>query len=266
MADAALMERMTAQTLPVPHGFFTRRGGLSRGPYASLNCSLSGQDDRDTVLENRARVARCLDVEPCRLLGLTQVHGDAVVTVTKAWAPGQGGLADAMVTARGDVALGIVTADCAPVLFAHPPTNIVGAAHAGWRGALLGILEATVAAMTVLGADPAGIIAVIGPCIAQASYEVGSDLRAAVLARSADDSRFFASGVREGHWQFDLSGYCAARLAAVGVGNVTVTGHDTLADEARFFSHRRRTLEAMRASPTGAMAPIGHQISVVRPA
>jgi YfiH family protein len=258
-----MAEALTADTLPVPHGFFTRRGGVSSGPYASLNCSLSSQDDRDAVLENRARVARFLDADPLRLLGLTQVHGTGVVTATTSWAPGQGEQADAIVTDRAELALGIVTADCAPVLFADADRRIVGAAHAGWRGAVAGVLEATIAAMAALGASPARITAAIGPCIAQASYEVGPDLRDAVLSRSAADAAFFVPGRREDRWQFDLSGYCTTRLVAAGVGRVIVTGYDTFAEEDRFFSHRRRTL----AQRDGAKAePIGHQISVIRAA
>jgi polyphenol oxidase len=169
-----MAEALTADLLPAPHGFFTRRGGVSEGPYASLNCSLSSQDDRAAVLENRARVARSLGTEPNRLLGLTQVHGIHVVTATEAWAAGQGEKADAMVTDRPGLALGIITADCAPVLFADAGGKIVGAAHAGWRGAVAGVLEATLAAMTALGASPDGITAAVGPCIAAESYEVGA--------------------------------------------------------------------------------------------
>jgi len=163
-----------------------------------------------------------------------------------------------MVTARVGVALGIVTADCAPVLLADADANIVGAAHGGWRGAVLGVLDATVAAMAALGASPGRITAAIGPCIGQESYEVAADLRDAVLARSAAGEGFFAPGQRADRWQFDLAGYCAARLRAAGVGHVIVTGVDTLSDEDRFFSHRRRTL--------AKAGPIGHQISVIRAA
>jgi hypothetical protein len=251
-----MAEALTAETMQVPHGFFTRRGGVSTGPFSSLNCSLSSPDDPGAVLENRALVARSLDVQPARLLGLTQVHGVRVITACAPWALGQGEKADAMVTDRPDLALGIVTADCAPVLFAGAGGTIVGAAHAGWRGAVAGVLEATVAAMVALGAVPDRITAAVGPCIGQASYEVGPDLRDAVLARSAADSVFFVPGRREARWQFDLAGYCAARLTAAGVGHVIVTGFDTLSDEARFFSHRRRTL--------ANAGPIGHQISVIR--
>lgn len=239
--------------LGAPHGFFTRRGGVSRGPYASLNCSVSSKDDPAAVAQNRARAAAVLGVAPEALLGLTQVHRAAVVRVSDAWAAGAGPEADAMVTDRPGIALGIITADCAPVLFADPIAGVIGAAHAGWRGALAGVLEATLAAMADLGAQQ--ITAAIGPCIGQESYEVGPDLRDAVLTHDASNDRFFATGRREGHWQFDLRGYCAARLAAAGA-SVTASDADTLADEARFFSHRRRTLNAG--------GPIGHQISAIR--
>jgi polyphenol oxidase len=260
-----MAEALTADMMPVPHGFFTRRGGVSTGAFSSLNCSLSSPDDPAAVLENRARVARTLETDPVRLLGLTQVHGTRVVTATTPWAPGQGEKADAMVTDRPGLALGIVTADCAPVLFADADRKIVGAAHAGWRGAVAGVLEATIAAMTVLGASPDRITAAVGPCIAQASYEVGPDLRDAVLARSADDAAFFAPGQRQDRWQFDLPGYCAARLTAAGAGRVIVTGFDTLAGEDRFFSYRRRTLAQARGETGANAGPIGHQISVIRP-
>ena len=239
--------------LPVRHGFFTREGGVSEGAFASLNCSLSGHDDRDRVLENRARVARILDAEPGALLGLTQVHGVAVAVVSAPWVSGP--RADALVTDRPGLALGIVTADCAPVLFADPAAGVVGAAHAGWRGAVAGVLEATVAAMVGLGAAAGRISAAVGPCIGQASYEVAADLRDAVLACDPLDASFFADGARPDRWQFDLAGYCAARLRAVGCGVVSVLGVDTRAEEARFFSHRRRTL--------AGGGPIGHQMSAI---
>jgi len=253
-----MAEALTADPIEVPHGFFTRRGGVSTGPYASLNCSLSSLDDRDAVLENRARVALRLGIDPIRLLGLTQVHGTRVVTVTEPWAAGEGQTADAMVTCQPGLGLGIVTADCAPVLFADADGRIVGAAHAGWRGAVAGVLEATIAAMTTLGTSPGRITAAVGPCIAQASYEVGPDLRDAVLAGSEAGAAFFVPGRQENRWQFDLPSYCAARLRGAGVGRVIVTGFDTLTEADRFFSHRRRTL--------ANAGPIGHQISVIRAA
>ncbi|HET6196297.1 MAG TPA: peptidoglycan editing factor PgeF [Acetobacteraceae bacterium] len=246
---------LTADSLRVPHGFFTRQGGVSGGPYASLNCSLSGGDDRDTVLENRARAARAIGAAPDRLVGLMQVHGADVVEVIAPWTPGNGPRADAMVTTRPDIALGVITADCAPVLLVDTAAGVAGAAHAGWRGAVAGVIEQTVVAMVRLGADPAAVVAAIGPCIAQRSYEVGADLRDAVLAQDRGNVRFFIDGRREARWQFDLAGYCAARLAAAGVRTISVLDVDTAADEAAFFSHRRRTL--------AGGGPIGHQISVI---
>jgi polyphenol oxidase len=177
-----------------------------------------------------------------------------VIHVTAPWAAGEGPRADAMVTDRSDIALGIITADCAPILFADVAAGVIGAAHAGWRGAVSGVLEATLGAMVELGARR--ITAVIGPCIHQASYEVGADLRDAVLARDAADARFFAAGRRDDRWQFDLPNYCAARLAEAGVAGIDWLGTDTLADDDRFFSYRRRTLNGG--------GPIGHQISAIR--
>jgi YfiH family protein len=248
-------EPLRSAVVAAPHGFFTRRGGVSDGPFTSLNCSLSGRDSREAVLENRARAAHAVGIGPDRLVGLTQVHGCAVVHVTAPWRPGAGPPADAMVTDRADIALGIVTADCAPILFADTQAGVVGAAHAGWRGAVAGVIEATIAAMKRLGAAPATTAAAIGPCIRQSSYEVGADLRDAVLALAPSHDAFFAAGAREARWQFDLPGYCAARLEAAGIGSIGLIDADTAADEARFFSHRRRTL-------TGG-GPIGHQISII---
>ncbi len=250
-----MTEPLTVAALPVRHGFFTRAGGVSSGPFASLNCSLSGLDDRALVMENRARAARSLGADPVSLVGLTQVHGAEAVRVTLPWRPGEGPRADAMVTDRPGLALGIVTADCAPVLFADHSAGIVGAAHAGWRGALAGVIEATLDAMIALGADRSRIAAAVGPCIGQDSYEVAADLRDAVLAGDTADATFFADGRRPDRWQFDLAGYCARRLRAAGIACAEVTGVDTLAEESRFFSHRRRTL--------AGGGPIGHQISVI---
>lgn len=237
------------------HGFFTRLGGVSTGPYASLNASLSGGDDRAAVMENRARVAAALGAQPEHLLGLTQIHSAEVVTVTEPWAAGEGPRADGLVTRVRGLALSVITADCGPILFADPAAGIVGAAHAGWRGAVAGILEATVEAMVALGAARGRIAAVVGPCIRQPSYEVAADLRDAVLAANAADAGFFAPG-RPERWQFDLAGYCAARLRGAGIGAVAVTGGDTAAEPDRFFSHRRRTL--------AGGGSIGHQISGIR--
>jgi YfiH family protein len=241
-------------SLPAPHGFFTRRGGVSAGRFASLNCSLSGRDDPDAVRENRARAAEALDLPPAALVGLTQVHGIEVARVADPWPEEARPKADAMVTDRPGLLLGIVTGDCAPVLFADAQAGVIGAAHAGWRGAVAGVLEATVAAMEDLGAARARIAAVVGPCIAQKSYEVGPDLRDAVIAHDASHGRFFAPGRREDRWQFDLPGYCLARLGSAGIASAWI-GRDTLAEEDDFFSHRRSTL--------AGGGPIGHQLSAI---
>ena len=248
-------EYLTHPAIAARHGFFTRRGGVSQGPYASLNASLSGGDDVTHVTANRALVAAALGVPATALLGLKQVHGTTVITVTEAWPAGQGPDADALVTNRPGLALGVITADCAPVLLHDRHAGVVGAVHAGWRGAAAGVLDAAVAAMAALGAIPAGITAVIGPCIAQGSYEVGPDLRHEILPTLAGASAFFQAGRPPDRFQFDLAGYCLARLRAAGIVTVDKLGVDTCADAERFFSHRRRTL--------GAGGPIGHQISAI---
>ncbi|HWA79072.1 MAG TPA: peptidoglycan editing factor PgeF [Acetobacteraceae bacterium] len=247
---------LTIAGLAAPHGFFTRQGGVSSGPYATLNCGLATGDVYEAVLENRSRAARAIGADPARLFVLKQVHGAEVMAVgASAWDPGAEPKADAMVSSRPGAVLGIVTADCAPVLLADAEAGVIGAAHAGWRGAVAGVLEATLAAMRSLGAMPARIRAAIGPAIHQPSYEVGPDLRDAVLGHDAGDERFFAPGRREDRWFFDLPGYCAARLTAAGLGSVTTLAADTAADAGRFFSHRRRTL--------AGGGPIGHQISLI---
>ena len=240
----------------LPHGFFTRIGGISTGPFASLNCSMTSGDLTESLRENRRRVAASMGVAPERLLGVTQVHGTAVATVAEPWRPGEGPRADAMVTDRPGVALGIITADCGPVLLADAARGVIGAAHAGWRGAVAGMLEAVVAAMEALGARRDAIAAVVGPCIGQASYEVGPELRQAIADAGivANPDKFFEQG-RDDRLHFDLAGYCVARLEACGLRTVAAVGCDTRADETRFFSHRRRTL--------AGGGPIGHQISVI---
>ncbi|AQS91790.1 hypothetical protein A0U94_13325 [Gluconobacter albidus] len=253
MSEAVL----TGSVLRVPHGFFTRLGGVSLAPYDSLNCSLSSQDDLANVTENRARVAQAIGVEPDHLLGLKQTHSDITVPVTaetSLWVAGAGEVGDALVTDRPEIGVSVITADCGPVLLSSEDGRIVGVAHAGWRGAAGGILESVVAQMVALGA--VGIRAVVGPCIAPASYEVGPDMRDAVLAYGAEGEIFFHSAPRAGHFLFDLPGYCGFRLEQAGVRTVQILGVDTLTDP-RFFSHRRRTL--------AGGGHIGHQISAIRP-
>ncbi|MFC7737795.1 peptidoglycan editing factor PgeF [Roseomonas sp. GCM10028921] len=248
-------EFLTAPALSgMPHGFFTRRGGVSTGRFASLNCSLSGQDDPEAVQENRVLAMQAMGVEPASLSGLFQVHGAEVVVAEAPIPHDHRPRADGIVTARPGVTLGIITADCGPVLFADPRAGVVGACHAGWRGALGGVLEATIAAMEGQGARRADITAVLGPCIRQPSYEVGADLRAELLASDPEGGRFLAPGRRKGHWQFDMAGLILARLRAAGVAAEALP-NNTLAEEGLFFSHRRRTLEGG--------GPIGHQLSAI---
>ena len=246
-------EFLTAAGIAPRHGFFTRNGGVSAGRFASLNASLSSQDSRDNVMQNRARIAQALGAAPDKLLGLTQVHSADVIVAREPWAAGEGAKADALVTNVPGLALGVITADCGPVLFADAEAGVIGAAHAGWRGAAMGVLEATVTAMRSLGATK--IAAVVGPCISQASYEVGQDMRDAVLAQDDAALAYFGVGVRDGHFQFDLAGYCLARLRLAGCVSAEALFVDTRDDEARFFSHRRRTLEGG--------GPIGHQLSAI---
>lgn len=248
-------EFLTHEALAARHGFFTRRGGISIGPYASLNANLSGGDDPAHVAENRARVAASLGVGAPNLLGLHQVHGTTVIAVETPWHAGQGPAADALVTNCPGLALGVITADCAPVLLHDAQAGVIGAVHAGWRGAVAGVLEAAITSMATLGAVPARMTAIVGPCIAQDSYEVGPELRDAVLPTLAGAAAFFRPGRPPDRQHFDLSGYCLARLRAAGIADAHALGMDTLADPERFFSHRRRTL--------AGGGPIGHQISAI---
>ncbi len=239
----------------VAHGFFTRRGGVSAGAFGTLNCSMNGRDDLALVRTNRALAMQAIGVDPAALFGLHQVHGRAVAVLEAGWAEDARPQADGLVTNRPGLALGIVTADCGPVLFADASAGVVGACHAGWRGAVLGVLEATVAAMCALGAEAGRISAVIGPCIHQQSYEVGPDMRAELLAQGPLGAGFLVPGQRAERWQFDLPGYCAARLGALGLRAVADVGVDTYAAPDRFFSYRR-------ATHAGEL-PIGHQLSAI---
>lgn len=223
----------------VAHGFFTRLGGISEGIYASLNCGPGSRDDANAVTENRARVARLLGVEPGNLVTVYQKHSNVAAVADKPWGKGKTPNADAVVTATPGVAIGILTADCAPVLLCDPQARVIGAAHAGWRGALSGIVEATVEAMAGLGADPARIRAAIGPAISQGAYEVGEDYKAQFLAEEPDSEAFFVIDEGSGEPHFDLPGYVAERLARAGVGETLDLGLCTYYDETRLFSYRR---------------------------
>jgi YfiH family protein len=236
---------LTAKPLDViahlRHGFFTREGGVSKGIYASLNCGYGSDDDKEAVRENRARVAQKLSVEPEKLLTVHQIHSPTVVEVTKLWTPGTAPQADAMVTAEPGIALGVLAADCAPVLFADKTARVVGAAHAGWKGALTGVMEATIEAMERLGADRGRIAAAIGPCISQEAYEVGAEFRARFLDDAAANEAWFVASEKPDHFMFDLPGYAESRLAAADIGAVAVLGDCTYRDQKRFFSYRRTT-------------------------
>jgi YfiH family protein len=222
------------------HGFFDRTGGVSTGIYASLNCGPGSGDAPANIMENRARVASALSGGASTpVLSCYQVHGDTVVTATQDWGTDRP-RADAVVTATPGLILGILTADCTPVLFEDADAGVIGAAHAGWQGALRGVTDATLAAMEALGARRHRIVAAIGPTIHQPSYEVGADFRDRFTGADADSDRFFAPGRDEEHVQFDLPAYVAARLAAAGVANVWNAGIDTNPSET-YFSYRRTT-------------------------
>lgn len=231
----------------VRHGFFTREGGVSTGIYGSRNCGFGSGDDPMLVTQNRDRCMDDLERVPEALVTPRQQHTSTVVVVERAFSVDQAPVADALVTNRPRIALGILTADCAPVLFADNEAGIIAAAHAGWRGALNGILDETIKAMVGLGATPKNIVAGIGPCIAQRSYEVGPEFPAPFLAETPDNQQFFATAAREGHFMFDLPGYIARRLALQGVGEIMPTPCDTLRDSDRFFSFRRNTLAGEKA-------------------
>lgn len=222
----------------VRHGFFTRKGGASSGVYSGLNCGFGSCDQHEIVAINRARVADAMGVAPDHLVGVHQVHSADVVTITQASTDKP--KADALVTATPKIALSILTADCQPVLFADTKACVVGAAHAGWKGALNGILEETLDAMESLGADRRHIKAVIGPAISQSSYEVGPEFMDTFLAEDPLYARFFAQG-REDKLQFDLPGFGLMRLRGAGVGHAGWTRHCTYADPERFYSYRRTT-------------------------
>ena len=231
------MEILTHDALaPFRHGFFTRKGGASSGIFSGLNCGPGSSDQTEAVAINRERVAEALGVAPRALVGVHQVHSPDVVTVTSAGIPQT--RADALVTSEPGLALTVLTADCQPVLFADPNACVIGAAHAGWRGALGGVLEATLDAMEALGARRSDVVAVIGPSISQRAYEVGPEFLDEFLAEDTDYSRFFASGSGD-RYLFDLPAFGLHRLREAGVGLAEWTRHCTYSDPDLFFSYRR---------------------------
>jgi YfiH family protein len=242
MTAAAVHSTLLSRLPGIRHAFFTRHGGVSEGVYASLNAGTGSNDDQAKVRENRARMASALGVAPDRFLTCYQIHSPDVVTVERPWAAEARPRADAMVTRTPNIALGISTADCGPVLFADSEAQVIGGAHAGWRGAFTGVLEATIAAMERLGAKRANIAAALGPMIRQQNYEVGPEFVARFKDADTDNARFFAPSPRAGHAMFDLPGYITMRLRGAGLEQIDDLGLCTCADAERFYSYRRMTL------------------------
>lgn len=233
---------LKASTLDGPgiaHGFFGRQGGVSEGIYASLNCGPGSKDERSRVLENRSRAVDALSAS-AKLVTLYQIHSAEAVTVREPWEIADNPKADAMATDKSNIALGILTADCAPILLADADAHVIGAAHAGWNGAFSGVAQSVVSAMVKLGAKPNRIRAAIGPCISQPAYEVGPEFEQRFMAADSANARFFAAGAA-GRFQFDLPAFVADRLARAGVGAVEIVPACTYARAEDFFSYRRTT-------------------------
>jgi polyphenol oxidase len=245
MTDTVTMIHSTALREAAPtirHAFFTRRGGVSTGIYAALNVGFGSDDRREHVVENRRRAMAALDLPASALTTLYQVHGADVVIAESGGAKGEPApKADALVTTEPGVALGILTADCVPVLFADRRNGVIGAAHSGWKGAESGVLEATVTTMIDLGAQRANIVAAVGPAIAQNSYEVGPAFPEPFLAKTPDNRRFFKPSQQAGRFMFDLTGFVEASLQVLELGGVEHVEHDTYAEPDAFFSYRRAT-------------------------
>ena len=225
----------------IRHGFFTRSGGVSQGVYATLNGGVGSKDTPESVNENRKRMAEALGVKPDHFLSAYQVHSPDVVTVETPWPHDQRPHADAMVTKTPGIALGISTADCGPVLFADAEAQVIGAAHAGWRGALNGVLEATIAAMEKIGANRQRIVVALGPMIRQANYEVGPEFVARFRDADESNKKFFVPSERKDHAMFDLAGYAAMRLECAGIATIEDLKLCTYGEPERFFSYRRMT-------------------------
>jgi len=241
MDSPVFLEARTLHALEgVRHAFFGRQGGVSEGVYATLNCGPGSKDSREAVLENRRRATAAL-APGAKLVTLYQIHSAEAVTVTEPWDIPDNPKADAMVTNRPGIALGILTADCAPILLADPEARVIGAAHAGWNGALAGVTDSVTAAMVGLGAKRERIRAAIGPCIAQSAYEVGPEFEARFRAADSENARFFARGERPEHWQFDLPAYVAHRLRLSGINQVEDLGVCTYSRPEEFFSYRLTT-------------------------
>ncbi len=248
-----MLEIITSDALAPRHGFFTRKGGASSGIFAGLNCGTGSSDQAEIVAINRARVADAIGLGVESLVSVHQVHSPDVVTVTAPLADRP--RADAMVTATPGLALAVLTADCQPVLFADAKAGVIGAAHAGWKGARDGVMEATLDAMEALGAQRGQVTAVIGPCISQTAYEVGQEFFESFTDEAPEARRFFVNGNGD-RYLFDLPSYGLWRLREAGVGHADWTRHCTYRDPARFYSYRRTT--------HAGEADYGRQISVIR--
>jgi polyphenol oxidase len=238
----------------VRHAFFTRRGGVSQGLFQFLNCGFGSGDAAENVERNRAIAMERLDLPPDRLVTCYQVHSTTVVTVERPWPREAAPRADSMVTRVPDIVLGVLSADCAPILLQDPVARVIGAAHGGWRGALGGIVEATLDRMAAIGADQSRIRAGIGPCIARSSYEVGPEFRQQFLAEDRDSGDYFAPALRPGHFMFDLPGYIEHRLARTGIRVVQHAPYDTVGEDQDFFSYRRACLRGEPAYGRGLSA------------
>jgi YfiH family protein len=241
MSEAKFLTLATLPSAGVRHAFFTRNGGVSEGVYASLNGGVGSRDAAEAVTENRARMARALGVEPGRLLVPFQIHSPDVVVVSEPWAPAERPRCDGIVTKTPGLAVGVTGADCGMILFADRQAGVIGAAHAGWKGALDGVIEATVESMIAEGATRGAICAGLGPCITQRSYEVGPEFVTRFAAQDPDSHRFFAASANAARSMFDLHGYIVERAARAGLTAFEDSGLDTYADEQRFFSYRRTT-------------------------
>ena len=248
------LEILTSDALTAKHGFFTRKGGGSSGIYTGLNCGLGSNDERDVVMTNRNLVADAMQVDLDTLQSVYQIHSADVATINEVSNRDEI-KADAMVTATKGIALGILTADCAPILLSDPDAGVVGAAHSGWKGAIGGISGATIAAMEALGARRENITAIVGPTISQRAYEVGPEFFDDFIADNMDYTRFFAQGTGD-RMQFDLPSFCLHQLRKAGVGHAEWTGHCTYSDPDRFYSYRRTCHQKE--------ADYGRLISVVR--
>jgi hypothetical protein len=244
LAMPVLQARALAALDGIRHGFFTRVGGVSDGVYDSLNGGTGSDDAPAKIAENRARMAEALGVAPERFITAYQIHSPQVVVAEAPWPSSERPRADAIVTRTPGLAIGISTADCGPVLLADPEAKVIGAAHAGWRGALTGVIEATIAAMEQLGAARSRVVAAAGPLIRQPNYEVGPDLIERFKSDDPGYARFFIPATRPGHALFDLGGFIVERLRQAGVAQVEDLGLCTYADPARFFSYRRTTHRA----------------------